>query len=431
MAEYHSVPDADDDAFRALVEYAFCPENGPFDPAEADPGPDHEVGEPRGYYDGGDLLAVCRHYGLATELRESVVDAGGVGTVASEPGRRREGNVRELLAASLAEYRDRGRRLALLWPFDIGFYRALGWATVSKLAVWEVAPDDLAGLAADGPDDRRAANRRDAGFERLTADDWERLVPVQVADHADADLAVRRTEAWWREFVFDRWDERPFVYAWVGDGDAGSDGDSDVRGYLVYHVAAEGDERVLVVREQAARDVDARRQLFRFCRDHDSQVDRVRFYTTPDAVAGEGFDPHRHLDDPGAAEATVRAGAMGRLVDVVEDLPAVVGPAADGVAAEFDLAVDDPLAGWNDGRFRVATTAGSGLDVDRVGGGVDPDGGDRPTVRLGVGPLSQVAVGSRSVEELTRAGAVAGGDDALAALGDCFPPRRTLLRENF
>ena len=335
MTEYGPVRDGDETAFWRLVNYAFSPSEGPFDPDDV--AAPNDVGDPRSLYDGDELVAGCRHYDLSVDLREHAVDTGGIGVLASDPGRRREGNVRRLLAASLAEYRDEGRRLALLWPFDYEFYGALGWATVSKLARWEVAPDALDGLAA------ATAPGGDAGFERLTAEDWRRLVPVRRADGADTDLLVRRSASWWREFVFDRWDRTPYVYAWVVDG--------DVRGYLVYTVAGEADDRVMTVREHAARDADARRQLFRFCRDHDSQVDRVRFYTLTGAVAGEGFDPHLHLDDPGAADATVSAGGMARLIDVAADLPAVVGPGSTRPRATS--------TSWSTTRSPTGTTAAS------------------------------------------------------------------------
>jgi len=415
MAEYGPVREGDTGAFWALVNYAFSPEEGPLDPDEVEA--PNDVGAPRAWYDGDDLLAGCRHYDLTVDLRESEVETGGIGILASDPSRRREGNVRDLLAAALAEYREEGRRLALLWPFDYQFYGALGWATVSKLTSWEIAPEDLDGLAADGPS--TAATEATTGFERLRADDWRRLEPVRRADRAEADLTVRREASWWREFVFDRWDRTPYVHAWVVDG--------DLRAYLVYTITTEGEDRLLTVREHAALDADARRQVFRFCRDHDSQVDRVRFYTLTEAVTGEGFDPHLYLDDPGAADATVSAGGMARLVDVAADLPAVAGPGVDPTASDFELVVDDPLADWNDGRFHVAVTSGGELNVRRADDGPT----DSPEVRLGVGALSQVVVGARTPGALERAGTVAGDEPAIAALGDCFPPRTPVLGENF
>lgn len=433
MPDYRPVHD--ETTFRELVQYAFSPEEGPFDPASADA--THDVGDRRGVYDGDRLLAVCRHYELPVELRGDVVESGGVGSVASDPGRRREGNVRALLAASLADYRDRGWRLASLWPFDVGFYAEMGWATVSKLVSWEIDPADLDGLAAapladaadTPPGDTAADGTSDAAsggqFERLTADDWQRLEPVQRATH-DTALAVRRDESWWREFVFDGWNGTPYVYGWIVDG--------EVRGYLVYHVERTDGDHELVVRERGAVDTAAHRQLFRFCRDHDSQVDRVRFYTTADAVVGDGFDPHRYLDDPAACDGTVVTGAMTRLVDVAADLPAVAGPAVDDRSAQFDLVVSDPIAPWNDGRFRV-TTDDDALTVAPVGDAADAASAttsdEVPTVRLGIGALSQVVVGARGAEELARAGRIGGDDTAITALGACFPPGRPAVHENF
>ncbi len=407
MPDYRPIPEADKEVFRELVHYAFSPEDGPFEDASSDSEP--TIGDHRGLYD-SDLTAVCRHYDLPVELRASVIAAGGIGGVASDPAQRREGHVQELLAESLMEYRDRDWRLAFLWPFDVGFYADMGWATTSKLATWEISPADLDGMAAtDGGNGR---------FERLSADDWHRLEPVQRADH-DTALAVRRSEGWWREFVFDRYDKTPYVYGWVVDG--------DVRGYLAYTIQGGDDGRTLVVREQAAIDTAARCQLFRFCRDHDSQVNQIKFYTPAEAVTGDGFDPHLYLDDPGACDATVTAGAMGRLVDVEADLPAIGG--ATATTTRFDLVVTDPLADWNDGRFQV-TVGDDGIEQS-IRASDEYQSAQIPTAHLGIGPLSQVVIGARSADELAHSGEITGDDEAITALGDCFQPTQPMMRENF
>ncbi len=407
MSDYRPIPEADEDTFRELVHYAFSLEDGPFDDTASDPEP--TIGDRRGLYD-GNLSAVCRHYHLPVELRASVIEAGGIGAVASDPGQRREGHVQELLAASLTEYRDRDWRLAFLWPFDVGFYANMGWATASKLATWEISPADLDGMAAV-----------DAGtgrFERLHADDWHRLEPVQRADH-DTALAVRRDEGWWREFVFDRYDKTPYVYGWIVD--------DDVRGYLVYTVQSGDDGRTLVVREQAALDTAARRQLFRFCRDHDSQVNQIRFSTPAEAVTGDGFDPHLYLDDPGACDATVTAGAMVRLVDVKTDLPEIGDSTA--TTARFDLIVSDPLADWNDGRFQV-TVGDDGIEHS-IRASSASQSETVPTAKLGIGLLSQVAIGAQSANKLAHTGQITGDNKAIDALDDCFQPTQPMMRESF
>lgn len=416
MPAYRTVPDADDDAFRALVQYAFRPQEGPYDPEEAPEAPD--LGERRGYYDADDLLACCLHYDLTLAARDDAVAAGGVSLVACAPEHRRRGHVRDMLAESVAEYRDLGRHLAVLWPFDVGFYRRLGWATVAKLATWEVDPGDLDGVV-DRLDDPDAGR-----FERLDPADWTELPPVLAADHYTHDLAMRRSEGWWRDRVFDRWDAEPFVYGW-------RDHDGALRSYLVYAVDEEDDGRTLEVWDHAAADREARRHLFRFLRDHDSQVDGVRYYTPADAVAGADFDLHRELADPKAVEPTVNAGGMARLVDVAADLPVLAGDAARDPTVDCDVVVEDSLAPWNDGRFRVQSTAGEALAVERVDDGAVDATSERPTARLDVGALTQVVVGARSVEAAEELGDVAGDEAALAELAACFPPRRVWLREGF
>lgn len=416
MPDYCPVPDADDDAFRALVQYAFRPQEGPYDHDDAPDAPD--LGERRGLYDGDDPLAVCLHYDLTLAARGDDVAAGGVSQVAGAPEHRRQGHVRELLADSLAEYRDRGRHLAVLWPFDVGFYRRLGWATIAKLATWEVDPGDLDGLV-DRLDDPDAGR-----FERLAPDDWTELPPVLAADHFTHDLAMRRSEGWWRHRVFDRWDAEPYVYAWRDD-------DGDLRAYVVYAVDEADDGRALAVWDHAATDRDARRHLFRFLRDHDSQVDSIRYHTPPEAVAGADFDLHRELADPAAVDPKVQSGAMARLVDVAADLPVLAGEAARAAAVDCDLAVADGLAPWNDGRFRLQSSADEALSVEPVDDAASGDTADRPIATLDVGALTRIVVGARSVDSAVDLGVVDGDEAALADLAECFPPRRVWLREGF
>lgn len=410
MASYRPISDADENAFRRIVSEAFAPEDGPHDPDEDSNFP--AVGEPRGRYDGDDLRAVCLHYDFAVDVRGSDIPAGGVSVVATPPERRREGNVQELLAASLAEYRAEGRRLALLWPFDYGFYRGLGWGEVSRRAEWTIDVDALAEAVLG--DDR-------GSFERLDPDDWSELAPVLAGDGHAASLALRRTEAWWRERTLDRWDSTPFVSGWRDD-------DGDLRAYVAYDVEESDDGRTLAVRDHAAESRRARRQILRFLANHDSQVDAVELEAPAGTAAGDsaaGFDYREALADPRAAEVTVRSGAMGRIVDVAADLPALAGDDLPAPEVDpFDLVVTDPIAPWNDGRFRV--TADDGVAVESVDGG-----GDRPAVDCGVAALSRAVVGARSAERLAVAADVDGDDEAVAALAALFPPRRTWVREGF
>ena len=405
--EYRPVPDAHEERYDALLSYAFAPERGPDPDRDA---PDRPAGfHPRGLYDAdpgtspesldpADLVVACGYYDFSARIRGAFRPTAGVSAVASPPESRRRGLVRRLLADLHAELRADGVAFAALWPFEYPFYRRLGYERVGEYARIGVPPADL------GP----ACPEPAGEFVRFAADDWGRLDAVHVASATEA-LALDRTEDWWRTRVFQGWRTDPFVYGWERGG--------DLRGYVVYSVedADDADGRRLSVREFAAVDREARGHLLRFCRNHDSQVSTVR-------LTGRGderlFD---ELDDPRAAETTVRPGPMARLVDA----PAALGALSYPAAAEGSvvLSVADAACEWNDGRFRLSVADGSAT--------CEPSDAD-PDATLDVGALSRLVVGSHAVGRLEALGDLtvdaAGARRTLAA---AFPPTTTYLREGF
>jgi predicted acetyltransferase len=472
--DYRPVPEGHRESFRRLVSYAFDPASGPnFDLEERRERP--ESFEPRGLYDvdesdggggtadagdGGDgpsasdgpttdhLAAVCKIYRFTLRIRDAWRPAGGVGAVASAPETRRRGYVADMLDGLHRELRGDGTPFAVLWPFDYGFYRRLGYEQVGQYARLTVPPDELSAVAAGAADD--------GAFVRLDADDWAELDAVHAA-WADEGLAVDRTESWWRRQVFEHWSDDPYVYGWRDD-------DGDLGGYVVYTFEdgdGGSDDRTLVVYELAATDERARRHCLRFLRDHDSQVGAVRLTDRVDRATAL----RDALDDPRAADVEVRPGPMLRAVD----LPAAVAaiPFSPGAEATLVVRVVDDACPWNDGRFELTVADGSGrlepLDdapegeretTDAPGSGGDPpptaDRSPDPNSDLGgdVGALSAALVGAVPVDELAArqsgrvgsdgpeddagsAGALWGDADAIAALAGCCPPVETYLREGF
>ncbi|WP_435144445.1 GNAT family N-acetyltransferase [Halobaculum sp. P14] len=392
--DYRPVPDDHVDAYDRLLAYAFAPERGP-DPDRD--GPDRPEGfHRRGLYgvddatptadlDADDLGVACGYHDFSMRLRGDVHDVGGVSAVASPPEHRRSGLVREMLGALHEELRDGGVAFAALWPFKYEFYARMGYARVSAYSRTTVDVDALS-----------AAAPKPAGeFVRLRPDDWERLDAVYDAA-ATEPLAFDRTEDWWRCRVFQSWESDPFVYGWERDG--------DLRGYVVYAVDEDDGDRTLAVREHAAVDAAARGHLLRFCWTHDSQVDRVR-------LGGNATDwLFDLLDDPAAADTTVKPGAMLRVVDVPAALTAVDYP--DGADVDVALDVTDGGCPWNDDAFRLSVADGD-ADCGRTDGS--------PDATLGIGALSRLVVGSHAADRLATLGDLDADDDALAALDKAFP----------
>ncbi len=297
MPDYRPLPVEYEDEYDQFLRYAFRPEDGPPSDDEDDDSP--ELGDRRGMFDGDDLRCVCKHHWFTTRIRGDWQEMAGLSAVASPPESRHGGLVREMLAESLAEYRENEVYFSALWPFSYEFYRKYGWATVNKCAHYETTPDALdLGVEPAGE------------FRRLDADDWELLVPVFDAHSEEYALSTDRTEDWWRERVFKGWKKDPYAYAWMKDGEA--------RGYLVYTVNEDDDGKRLKVWEMASVDDDAHRHLLRFMQYHDSQIETVELYYTP-----ENTDLLDIVADPRDVDCEIRTGPMFRLVDVPRALETI------------------------------------------------------------------------------------------------------------
>jgi predicted acetyltransferase len=420
--DYRPVPDEHREAFDDAVRYAFSPESGP----DWDRDAPEDRSTPmalRGMYDGDpstpdadrspdDLRATAGYYDFTARIRDDWHTAGGVSVVTADPTIRRSGVVAAMLDEMLAEFRAEGTEFSVLWPFEYEFYRRFGWAKANDYARVTLPPEALAAVAPDPAGE----------YRRLDADDWRTVEAVR-DEWATETLAIRRSEGFWRDRIFDSWRSDPYVYGWERDG--------DLRGYLLYRVEAgerADDGKTMVVQELAGVDRGATDHLYRFCRNHDSQVESVRLRTARDTSLLD------RLTDPRAADVAVRPGPMVRVVDVERALSALSYPS--GAAATVTLSVTDPRCDWNEGRFELSVADGVGSvrrvadDARGVGGAGVSD--DTAAVHLDVGSLSQLAVGSVSAASLVAYGdATVGNDESIETLDALFPERAVYLREGF
>jgi len=383
------------DAFRAYVDYAFQPTEGP---QEHDDEFDR-IADPFGIFAGDDLRSICAHYGFETHLRGEWVPMAGLAAVATPPEYRREGHVSRMVEASLDRWHGEFP-LAALWPFSRSYYEQFGWATANTVCEYRIPLDQLS----------FARGSADGRLRRAAPEDWAALDDAYEARTAGETLGLRRDERWWRERVLD---DDTYVYAWERGG--------ATRGYVVYTFESGGegmDDRRIAVSDMATVDDDALCGLLGFLADHDSQASEVKLYAPDDTLLDR-------VPTPGDVECLVHTGPMVRAVDVTDALKAV--PYPDGASADLTLAVTDDTVAWNDGAFELAVGP-SGATCERVGSrssAADPD------VAVDIGTLSQLVVGYRDAADLRRVGDLSADGDALDNLATLFPPERVALRDFF
>ena len=397
--DYRPMGPDEAELFDSYMKYGFRPERGPpeYDPENVR----RPVGDRRGLFRPGEdePVSVCRHYWLDMSVRGERLPGAGLTSVITPPEHRRDGHVARILADALTEYRERGRHLSVLWPFDYGFYRAFGWDTSHEKRTYECQPSVLSA----------AADRVDGGtYEQVEPDDLSTLEPVYEADADRYSLTLERDEAWWRHRVCRAHPEEPFVYLWRRDGEP--------RSYVVYEFEGDYHDRTMLVREIGYTDIEGLDAALGFCHDHDSQADRVRIDTPNDPVVQD------RLSAPDEVDCELHTGSMVRIVDVAETLGSLPYPDLD---ARISLAVTDDTADWNDGTF-VLDVAPDHATCRAVEDDRDPD------VALDVGALAQLAVGYRSVSELARSGRVRTVSSAVTdTLETLFPTTTVYLRDRF
>jgi predicted acetyltransferase len=397
MPDYRPIPEQAMAEHGRITWYSFNAEGGVHEPdATLDDRLERywSFGERYGLFDGDQLLSAVTHHEFDARLRDARVTLAGVGGVATPPEHRRRGLVGDLLARSLADYRERGWPLSALRPFEESFYARYGWATGYRYHTATVDPSAL-GPVADLVDD-------EGRFVRVRPDDHGRLHGAYDAWLDGVTLGTHRSDDWWCDRAFQRYDGELFCYAWERAG--------DVRGFLLYDVT---DDRTLRTHEVAAADREAYLQLLRFCRDHDSQVESV------EVVGPEADRVLEVVGDRDAVTVETRSGHMVRVVDVVPALAAPTYP----VDAEVVLDVRDDVADWNDDRFAVSVVDGAAT-VERTD--------DPADATVGIGTLSQLLVGHLPVERARIVGDLDVDDAATAeTLAALFPTTAGYLPESF
>lgn len=401
MTDFRPLPEADHGRFRSMLRYAFTPERGPLDEADGE-SEETTLFDRYGLYDDDDLVSGCKLYSPEARVRNETTTIGGLGGVATLPEFRGKGYGRQLCVQVLSEYRERGIGLVALWPFSTPFYRRMGWGTANEVTRYELPPRALPMADTNG------------NMRRIDGDDWSGLREVERRASGHRSLALRRSETWWRERTLANWD---------GDGEAfcyGYERDGQLQGYLVYTVE-DDDERTLTVSGFAAADEDAYRALFDFLSGHGAQIKRI---------VGEralGTDLLARVDDPAAIDCTVEAGPMVRLTDVGA-LEGIEWPAGE---VECTLAVSDPLVADNEGVFELSVSDGRAT-IDRVADSENGQSVGTADATVGIGTLSQLAVGTYGVGEAERLGNLQVVDESVRKpLGGVFEPQAVGLREFF
>jgi predicted acetyltransferase len=322
--------------------------------------------------------------------------AAGVTWVSVLPSHRRRGVLRSLMRRQLADVRDRGEPLAVLWASESVIYSRYGYGR----AMWHTDFTLYRGegaLAGTAPAD---------GGLRLRIVDPVAAMP-ELAKVYDTVLPSRpgfitRNEPWWRGVVYDPPDRRQGtspLHCMIAEDDSGP------RGYALYSVASRWDsdtslpDSSLSVREMVGTDAAASAALAADLLSRDLAAEfRIGGRPVDDPLLYQLADPRR-------ARPRLKDALWVRIIDV----PGALARRRYSCPADAVIEVRDELLPSNAGRWRL-TTAGAAPD----GGGLEascvPAGpADAADVVLDVTSLGAAYLGGTPLGALAAAGLVTEG----------------------
>ena len=321
------------------------------------------------------------------------VGAAGITAIGVAPSHRRRGILRQMMRWLLDQARERGEPVAILWASESAIYQRFGYGLGTLQGTFDIERTRVQFVRPAEPLGRIRLVDRDEGMELIP--------PVYEAMRTHLPGAVSRHEVKWRHELLDdaEWMRR-------GNGPkfmAVLEVDGDVRGYALYRVKNEWDERgpnnTVTTMEVLGLDPAAERIIWEWLFETDL-VGHVKGWRMP--------VPHPlllELTEPRRLAMVVRDGMWLRILDTPAALEGRGYDAAGSIAFE----VSDEFCPWNAGRWRLEVSAASVPGAGSVAS-VTPST-DEPDLILDTSDLASVYLGTVRFADLARAGRV----------GECRP----------
>lgn len=328
--EIRSISKGEYDKFRRICKYAFSvePEVMPYWLPD-----DLDLSKTKAVFDKGMMVSITQLLPFKVFFGDVLIPMGGFSGVATPPEFRRKGYVRKLMFGCLEYMRDNNIPLSYLYPFEFSYYRKFGWEQASVFQRLKFSPSVFHGI-----DDV------DGTMERKNPDDSKELNAVYEEFVRGYTSACHRDKKYWKMILTPPNRDR-HMYLWRNLS-------GDPRGYIIFDNEKKPDtqfEYNMITREWAALDGEARLGIYRFLRDHDSQISEISLRTAPDVPV------RPYMNNP-RCHYNLEPGCMGRIGDVKQAFEAKVYPPS--LAGQVRMRIKDDFTSWNNGTFTLKIEGG-------------------------------------------------------------------------
>ena len=215
-----------------------------------------------------------------------------VGGVASLPESRRGGHMRKLITFMLQDAKQRGDKLAGLYPFSHIFYRKFGFEQCCRAQNLVIPMEKLTAFPSIGEAKQCFAPMDEQIFSRI----WK-------AYTKNMNLACDREGKWDRYLNKDPYRERVYTYLWYDES-------GSPEGYVIYASIRHKDAPAYGIRDMAYTSPKALRGLMGFLKALAPQGFHLCW------LAPQNFDTFMFFAEPYEIERVLNCHGMARLVDI-------------------------------------------------------------------------------------------------------------------
>jgi len=339
---------------------------------------------------GGRLATSFAAFPFRVRLNGRSTAMAGVTMVSTNPEFRRRGLLRSVMTQALAEQRERGQAIAILWASMGAIYQRFGFGSATTHVSYDADRTQL------------AFNRGEPAPGRVQLLRLAEARPILEAVYkefsAPRNLMIQRARAMWDIRFRDTPERRNHFGVYFDQADV-------PKGYVQLQSTTEPVERglnqVLNITDLIALDGQAYKGIWEFLAAHDL-VYRVRWDRVP-----EDDPAPLLLQEPRQLGRRTRDGVWMRITDVESALQ----QRRYGDSGVLTVAVRDELCPWNAGTYAI-DAGGDEAAVSRVPSSTDVD------LTVDAAALAVLVSGHRSATLLQRAGLIDAAGPASLRLAD-------------